>query len=129
MKDNTAKDLIALSCIAFQRNDLDNAAKLFTLAMNCPDSGEFVSSLYEDNVTGLVLAESLSNCVPDQDLGSIATSMHEVMKGIETQRKRQALRSDAEDFDDLGSQSMEEDDEEISLSSNSVRSPLSIKLK
>lgn len=129
MKDNTAKDLIALSCIAFQRNDLDNAAKLFTLAMNCPDSGEFVSSLYEDNVTGLVLAESLSNCVPDQDLGSIASSMHEVMKGIETQRKRQALRSDAEDFDDLGSQSMEEDDEEISLSSNSVRSPLSIKLK
>lgn len=132
MKDNTSRDLMALSCTAYQRKDFDNAAKLFALAMSNPDAGEFIGHLFDGNYTGQVLAESLANSKPDSDLDSISSSMRKVMEGMETSRKRQALRSDAEDFDYLNSQSMDSDDEEDleadSSTVQTVKSPLSIKL-
>mgnify|MGYP000356730910 FL=1 len=61
MKDNSAKDLVALSCIAFNQKDFSNFAKLFTLAMASSDSNAFIDSLVEGSYTGPVLAESLAN--------------------------------------------------------------------
>lgn len=134
MKDNTAKDLLALSCIAFQQNDLESSASLFSCAMSLNDSRELIDSLLEDNYTGFVLAESLANSDPDVDIASMSSKMSDVLNAVRVKRKRQELRSDQEDLIDLGSQSVdsvEEDElETVSKSKTQVKtskSPLSIK--
>lgn len=131
MKENNAKDLIALSCIAYQQQDFKNASYLFALAMSNADSEDFIDSLLEDNYTGKVLAQSLAYSTPEGDLNSISSTMAEIMEENHKVLRRGALRSDDEDAIDFSSQLF--DDGDIETVSNSapkaIKSPLSLKLK
>ena len=113
MKDNSAKDLVALSCIAFNQKDFSNFAKLFTLAMASSDSNAFIDSLVEGSYTGPVLAESLANT--DTTLDSISNSIEEALSSMNVANRRKSMRDDVESFDDYRSQSFDEDEDALTL--------------
>lgn len=126
MRDTTARDLVALSAIAFNQGDYETAGKLYTQAMSCPDSGDFLNDLLQDNVTCSVLAESLISDTETAGIDSISSSISDAIKNdveatSNTDRK-QSLRDDEEDFHDIAMQTFESN-------AANVKSPLSIKFK
>tara|TARA_B100000214_G_C23974348_1_gene631952 strand:- start:16798 stop:17190 length:393 start_codon:yes stop_codon:yes gene_type:complete len=127
MKDNSAKDLVALSCIAFNQKDFSNFAKLFTLAMASSDSNAFIDSLVEGSYTGPVLAESLANT--DTTLDSISNSIEEALSSMNVANRRKSMRDDVESFDDYRSQSFDEDEEIEVTASSAIKSPLRVSFK
>lgn len=127
MKDNSAKDLVALSCIAFNQKDFSNFAKLFTLEMASSDSNAFIDSLVEGSYTGPVLAESLANT--DTTLDSISNSIEEALSSMHVANRRKSMRDDVESFDDYRSQSFDEDEEIEVTASSAIKSPLRVSFK
>lgn len=127
MKDNSAKDLVALSCIAFNQKDFSNFAKLFTLAMASSDTNAFIDSLVEGSYTGPVLAESLANT--DTTLDSISNSIEEALSSMNVANRRKSMRDDVESFDDYRSQSFDEDEEIEVTASSAIKSPLRVSFK
>lgn len=133
MKENVSKDFIALACLAHRRGDFNSAGKFFALAMDNPDSGEFIESLMVDNITIGPLSQSLASHSGADDLTTIASNIEMAMSDQSTDRRRELLRSDKEDFNDMELQSAEQEDEDDkdieSESASAIKSPLSIRVK
>lgn len=100
---NNAKDLLALSCVAFRNNDIESAGSLFAQAMTLHDSEEFIDSLLEGNFTCAALAATLDDASNSEDpdqLASIASTLSFSMSNSFRQGLKDSLMED-EDFEEL----------------------------